>query len=488
MVREISLGNGSMLVNLDRSLRVRDLYFPFAGLENHVLGEPQRIGIHGRGFSWLREWDTKPGYKSETIVSNSEARNELEDLRLSFESCVECEEQVFMRKIKVENQSNEHREVEVFFEEDYKLYGDEIGDTSFFYPDQNSLVHYKRNRYLMANLKKKNGSCKDFNQYGIYGEKPTQSIEEGSLNNNPIAQGDVKSVFSINIELEPESSQVFYYWISAGKDLDEVSKLSEEIKPEIENYFEETEMCWKGHLGKLKNDASILEPHIRDQLKRSVLVITGQSNENGAITAANDSENLMYNQDKYGYMWPRDGAFVAETMVRAGYHDFALSFFDFIEDVLRPEGFLMHKYHPDKSLGSSWHAWVDDNGDERLPIQEDETALVLWALKRYYEETGDLEELKDKYNTVIRPCAEFLYDYLDEELKLPKPSYDLWEEKHYISTFTVASVYAALKSAAELSQELGKDGEKYRKRAETIKEEGLKHLRSEEEEAWKKTD
>ena len=39
----------------------------------------------------------------------------------------------------------------------------------------------------------------------------------------------------------------------------------------------------------------------------------------------------------------------------------------------------MHKYRPDKSLGSSWHPWVR-NGKPELPIQEDETALVIYAL------------------------------------------------------------------------------------------------------------
>lgn len=480
MVRELSLGNGSMLVNLDNSLRVRDLYFPYAGLENHVLGKAQRIGVHGRGFSWLEEWDTSPGYKKETIVSSSEALNELEELKINFESCVQCDERIFMRKIEVENLSSDNRKVELFFEEDYNLNGDNIGDTSFFYPDENSLVHYKRKRYLMANLKKKNGSCRDYKQYGIYGENPENDIKNGKLNENPISQGEVKSVFSIELELAPESKETFYFWISAGKNLDEVSELSEEIKPKIEKYFEETEMCWRGHLGALKHDLSILEDHIEEELKRSILIITGQSNENGAITAANDSENLMYNQDKYGYMWPRDGALVAETMTKAGYPELAENFFDFVEDVIRPEGFLMHKYHPDKSLGSSWHAWVDEEGEKRLPIQEDETALVLWAMKQYLDETGNFDEIEKRYGSLIRPAADFIYEYFDEDLGLPRPSYDLWEEKHYISTFTVASVYAALNAAAELSEAVDKDGSKYRARAETIKNKGLEKLRSEE--------
>ena len=38
MAKSLSLGNGSLLVNLDEFAHVRDLYFPHVGLENHVGG------------------------------------------------------------------------------------------------------------------------------------------------------------------------------------------------------------------------------------------------------------------------------------------------------------------------------------------------------------------------------------------------------------------------------------------------------------------
>ena len=39
----------------------------------------------------------------------------------------------------------------------------------------------------------------------------------------------------------------------------------------------------------------------------------------------------------------------------------------------------MHKYNPDGSVGSSWHPWCGSDGLLQLPIQEDETALTLFA-------------------------------------------------------------------------------------------------------------
>ncbi|QKQ98269.1 NAD-dependent epimerase/dehydratase family protein [Candidatus Nanohaloarchaea archaeon] len=480
MVRHLSLGNGSLLVNLDDSLRLRDLYFPYAGQENHVQGRKHRIGVQANGFSWIENWDTNPEYKQDTILGESKARNEMEGLEMTFRDTVECEKNVFLREIEVRNEEDYGREVEIFFHQDFDLYGTGMADTCFYHPDHSGMIHYKKNRYVMAEVKHQNGQCGDLEQYGIYRDSPSGEIESGNLNGNSIAQGNVQSAISIKVQIGANSSEKIYYWLNTGKDLDSVLQLNEEVDERIEDFFEQTEMCWRGFIGETAAGIDKLDHHITEQFKRSVLVVRGQTNDNGAITAANDSSNLEYNQDKYGYMWPRDGALVAEVMTEAGYPDLVKPFFDFCEDVIHSDGYMMHKYNPDKSLGSSWHSWIDEEGNKRLPIQEDETALVIWALKRYYEETDNKEILEEKWSSLVEPAAEFMHEYFDEELSLPRPSYDLWEEKHYISTFTVAGVYAGLKAAGEIADEVGEDGQKYLDRAEEIKKDGLENLKSEE--------
>ena len=480
MVRHISLGNGSLLVNLDDSLRVRDIYFPYAGQENHVLGKPHKIGIHADGFSWLKDWNTTPSYKEDTIVTESRAVNDIEDLELVSNSCVHCDKNVFLREFELKNKREESRDVEIFFQQRFDMYGSGMADTAAFRPEENGIVHYKKNRYAMVDVKKEGGDCTDFNQYGIYRDNLDDAVRSKELNNSPIAQGDVDSAISLKVNLEPNSSEKFYYWINTGENFDEVRQMNHEVERNVENFFEQTEMCWKGFLGKLDVDSELLTDHIDSELKRSILVVRSQTNNNGAITAANDSENLEYNQDKYGYVWPRDAALVAEVMARAGYGELVKPYFDFAEKVIEEEGYLLHKYNPDGSLGSSWHPWVDEKGDRQLPIQEDETALTIWALKKYSEYTGDSKILVEKWDLLVKPAAEFMVEYMDEEKMLPQPSWDLWEEERYVSSFTVATVYAGLKAAGEIADQIGKEGEEYIETAEQIKSQGLKHLRSEE--------
>jgi GH15 family glucan-1,4-alpha-glucosidase len=142
---------------------------------------------------------------------------------------------------------------------------------------------------------------------------------------------------------------------------------------------------------------------------------------------------------------------------KAGYRDVTRRFFEFMARCQEPAGYLMHKYRSDGVLGSSWHPWMI-NGEAQLPIQEDETASVLFALWKHYEKHRDIEFIEDLYNSFIEPAAEFMCDYIEPSTGLPKASFDLWEEKYGTSTYTSASVYAGLMAASRFAQLLGKAG------------------------------
>jgi GH15 family glucan-1,4-alpha-glucosidase len=184
------------------------------------------------------------------------------------------------------------------------------------------------------------------------------------------------------------------------------------------------------------------------------LVIRTQIDHTGAVVAANDSDMLQFGRDTYSYMWPRDGALTAAALDDAGYGDLSRRFFDFCARVISDSGYFLHKYNPDGSLGSSWHPWYGDE-QMQLPIQEDETALVLWALWRHFERWRDVESLKPLYRPVIAAAAEFLEDYRNPATGLPLPSYDLWEERRGVSTFTAGAVYGGLTAAANFARLFG---------------------------------
>jgi GH15 family glucan-1,4-alpha-glucosidase len=169
-------------------------------------------------------------------------------------------------------------------------------------------------------------------------------------------------------------------------------------------------------------------------------------------------------------MWPRDGALVTNALNKAGYLDLPRLFFQFSARVLSRQGYLLHKYDPDGALASSWHPWARD-GKKDIPIQEDESALVLWALWEHFNHFGDVTFIKPLYRRLICPVADFMVEFRDPVNGLPLPSYDLWEERHGILGWTSAAVWAGLQAAANFTEAFGETWrtELYRQTADEMR-------------------
>ncbi len=463
MTRHICLGNQSLLINIDKWLQIRDIYFPHVGQENHLLGHVQRTGVYTDGrLSWINEdgWERQIAYKKDTLATENRALNKDLGVELNLEENVHCNANIFIRKITVRNTRNYEREIRLFFNNHLHLYGDGIGDTAVYQMDRNVIIHYKRSRYFLTGILKSAipqtvksdiddyaiGQTEDKNLEGTF-----RDAEDGILSKNPIAQGLVDSTIGVHLEIPGGSGKTVYYYMTAGEDFKQVYELHDLVFIEgPESILNHSRECQRSWVDKTTVNLSGLSPRIADLFKRSLLIIKTQTDKDGAILAANDSDNTQFNRDTYSYMWPRDGALVAITLIRAGFPEMAKIFFEFCSRLLYIEGCFLHKYNPDGTLGSSWHPWVYED-KVSLPIQEDETALVLHALWAYYEKTKDIEFIKKLYMHFIKPMGEFIFKYRYEN-GLPKESYDLWEERRGIFTFTPSAVLAGLIAAKNLGQ------------------------------------
>lgn len=463
MPRQIVLGNGRLLVNVDEFLQVRDIFYPHVGQENHLMGHTQKIGVYADGkFSWIdNSWTRHIGYRKDTAVVDAVVRSDTLDVELEINGAVDCEQNIFIRKLVVKNLTNYEREIRVFFYHDFHLYGTDVGDTAAYEPKRNAIFHYKRNRYFLINAVNENGNSKqgDITHFAV-GEKETKNsegtyrdAEDGNLSGNPIAQGSVDSTICLELNIPANNEKTFYYWICAGKTLDEVKAINDSIDNPAK-LLERTKLCWRGEVEGIKIEN--VSPEVEAEVKRSLLIINTQIDEDGAIIAANDSTNLKFNRDTYSYMWPRDGAITSMALNRLGRFDSTRKFLTFCAKVISKKGCLLHKYNPDGSLGSSWHPWIR-NGKASLPIQEDSTALVVSAIKDYLDRSGDLkfvENLKDK---LLVPTLEFMINYFDYERGIPLPSHDLWEERYGVTAYTCAAVWKGLQDGAKICEAVNKE-------------------------------
>jgi len=485
MPRDIPVGNGGLLFCYDRQGFLRDIYFPYIGKENHAQGHKFRIGLWvDSAFSWLDDpgWQHALDYEDDTLTASLKFTNGDLGLQLHFRDTVDFHENLFVREIMIHNQTDNEREVRLFFNHDFLLYGTVVGDTACYKPHEKALLHYKGNRYFFINGWA--GPKAGFQQYttGVKGIRGLQGTwvdaEDGELAGHPIAQGSVDSTAALHLRVSSHDASRAYYWIAAGRKWSEVKQLNDcVIKRHPASYIRRTTDYWRLWVNKDDANYADLPPEAGRLYKRSLLILRTNIDNHGSIIAGNDSDILQFNCDTYSYHWPRDGAIVAHALDLAGYPIPSRKFFDFCAETISNDGYFLHKYNPDRSLASSWHPWVME-GKPILPIQEDETGLVLWALWEHFRLYRDLEFIKPIYRPLIKAAAEFLSRYIDPETGLPLPSYDLWEEKRGIHCYTVCTVMAGLNAAMRFTKAFGETGlaEKYRDAYRRMRDGLTQHL------------
>lgn len=459
MPREIVLGNGKTTICLDSRMRIRDIFYPNVGLENHLSGHEFKVGVWSdQKFDWIGEnWEIVMKYLPDTLIGKYLAKSRDLEIGLEMNDAIHNFYNLFLRKVAVTNQSDKRRDVRVFFTHDFHIYGQDTGDTAMFEPVLKALVHYKRQRYfLIDGVTEENTGIYQF-ATGIkesFGREGTwKDAEDGVLEGNPVAQGSVDSTVSFRLELEPQSTKTVYYWIASGTSLGEVKELDSQVKHlGVEQMLLETANYWSAWVNKGQARLSVLPRDIIRMFKTSLLIMRTHVDHDGAIIASCDSDVLHFNRDTYGYLWPRDGAIAAMAFDKAGFQEVSRLFFQFCNRVIAEDGFFHHKYSPDGSVGSSWHALVDSEGQPQLPIQVDETALVLFALWKHFQINRDLEFIGEVYPRLVIKASEFLLSYRDEETGLPKPSFDLWEERRGVYTSSAAAICAALGAASKFAK------------------------------------
>src|SRR4028118_2314894 len=116
MPRNLVLGNGSLLVCLDRNLFVRDLYWPYVGLYNHLSGNAVRFGVWCDGqFSWIdATWDRELGYRPYSLVTDCHLSREGFPVTLSVNDLVDYRSDLFLRRVLVRNLSDTPRDVHLY--------------------------------------------------------------------------------------------------------------------------------------------------------------------------------------------------------------------------------------------------------------------------------------------------------------------------------------------------------------------------------------
>lgn len=478
MAKSLVFGNGYMHVGLDEHGLVHDLYYPYVGLENHLPphGLPHKIGVFVDGWlSWLDEpgWHITAQYHDGTMIGETVATNDALGVRLELTDTVDSEVNAFVRSIHVINLRADERTLTLYCYQAFMIGDSASSDSAQYRPDLPAVMHYKGNRVVMVSLISGGAEFDDFSigRYDTSTHSGTfRDAEDGSLAQNMVENGSVDSTMGLTVSLDAYDSVRASYILVASETVNEGEHLLDEVMTNgVMHYLARTAAYWRAWTGKTKLSMR-LDERYRKALNESLLVIAAHLDARGAVMASLDSSLRNHPQDDaYNFCWPRDAVYALWPLLRLGYTDELLAFFDFVARGIHEDGYVYHKYRADGSLGSTWLPYKHLDGSIHPPIQSDETAATLFLLGQYYRHTSDQAFITRYYETLVEPMANFLAGHTTDD-GLPLPSYDLWEHQYLTHTYTTAITYASLLEASELADAYGRsaDGARWRTAAEAM--------------------
>ncbi len=379
---------------------------------------------------------------------------------------------VLVRRVVVHNLAANEREVRLFWHLDLDIVEQPFATTALYHPDTRTILIYKGHVWFLLGGYSE-GEPLGLAQFTTGFRGSYRDAEDGWLNGQAVATGNVDAVGGINCQVPGRGSHTIYYWLLVAPGMEEAIAAHRQVafrRPE--RLLDDAAVTMQGWLTAHAVDYQRLPAKLARLYEVSLLVIRSAIGHEGAIIASPDSTIERPSRDTYQYAWPRDGALVAHALDVAGHTEESHRFFRFCAEALSGSvPWLWQKYNPDGSRGSTWHAMF--NPQLRAPqmqTQEDETALVIWALAEHahYCPDGCVERL---YTNWARNVADWLATYRRRD-GLPRPSFNLWEESYGIWTFTTAAVVAGLNGAAAMAHAYGTEEEesRFRQAAQAIQE------------------
>lgn len=495
MARPVILSNGQMLIGLNENGLVHDFYYPYVGLDNLTTARSvhHKIGVWVDGiFSWLDDgrWDIAVDFEADALISNLSFKNNSLGIEIKCRDFIDCDNNALVRRFSINNLGETKKQVRIFLHQVFQISRSGRADTAFYVPLDNYILDYKGRCALLIYANSSQGHSDQYaiGNYGIEGKEGTfMDATDGELSQNPVEHGGVDSVIRLSLIIEPKQTEFIDYWIIATSSQYESEQIHKEyLEFGIEKRENTTRSFWNSWIQQGLLVLETIPQSYHKNIKKSLLFVKAHIDSRGGILASGDSSLFNYGRDYYCYVWPRDGAYALWPLIRMGYYQEATQFFKFCRDTLHKDGYLMHKYQPDRSIGSTWHPLVHNNKSE-LAIQEDETASVIIMLGEYYDYSNDAEFVESLYSTLIEPSANFMARFIDEATNLPHASYDLWEEKFLTTTYTTATVIRALHRAADFANmfEFPDDAMRWLKAADKIQS-SLKILFDPDKQSYRK--
>ncbi len=468
MITQVA-GNGRLLLTVNENGDWNELFYPYPGQFQQL--REVRLGlfdVRAGKFAWLRRGN---GYAIEQRPYGAghlpESRWTGEGLQLSVRDHVHPNHDLLVRVVRL--RAEPARPVRLFAYHAFQIAESMYQDTAYVDPAVPSLVHYKRGYYFefFAEPTFTHAVCGEHTLKGLRGTYV--DAEDGRLEGRPVAHGAADSVMQWDLEPPADGEVELRIFLAAARSLPGVHEVRDYVRHGgTRRFVREAERFWESWAERrLPHPPQGLGELGQEVYRASVLVMRHLSGSDGAIIASPDTRSLVAAGDTYNYCWWRDGGYVAKAMDEAGLYEGASRFLAFAQHCQSPDGSFFHRHFPDGALGSTWHPPPF--------LQIDQTATVVAAAWHHFKRGRDPDVLVTLW-PLVKGAANFLASFRDATTHLPRPSFDLWEERMGVHLYSTAAVAHALERAARIAAEIGKDPDPWRTAANEVREAAISHL------------
>ena len=454
------------MCKIEDSGNISYVFYPHVGYERHIFDSSFSIYYNNRIlWHWDYSWNVSQEYIPNTNILNTVYEND--DFLINMVDYVPISENIIVRNLKVMNKGNNKKSFKLFFYENIRIGEYPKKTTVRFIGKDNLMLKYNDNYVFVI------GSSKniDSHQCGIKTSLNSayKGLENGILTDNNSVSGYITdSALSWDLNLNPGEETTLSIHIAMAKCGNYTSDTTNDIKSNIievinntmdvcklsfsnkNDFFNLTVQYWNNishlccnnydtyskynkcnkYIDEYNNNLLINNEYYKQLCRRALLSLILLADKEGGIIA---SPSL---HPDYRYVWNRDGSYISVAFDLCGKYQLSERFFDWCSKTQNDDGSWLQNYYITKK-------------PRLTAMQNDQVGTTLWAMLVHYRLTKSVDFLKKYYKTIVKAM-----DYLYNITINMSPSFDLWEEKVGLFSYTVGATYGGLKAGYTLINQL----------------------------------
>lgn len=439
------IGNSRMLGCLTDKGELVRMFWPHIDYPQHI--EKVSVGVffagQENGTLWLDSncFEHSQSYLKDTNILETVCINTQKGLKVSQKDFCMPDADALIRNYEIENQGTEAIEPVFVLYSSCVTTTSELRSTLFDFK-HDGLIHYRHGYYIALSADRE---AYQFQLGNNAFDSASRGVLTGYDNIGMMPDGAVSWKLG---RLEPGRKEFFTINICASDTLKGVKNMVKCVRArDAACELDKTRQYWHDFIAGCAQ-VNTGKEDIDNLYKRTLLVFKLTSDEkSGGLLAAPEVDENFTRCGRYGYCWGRDAAFITGALDKCGMKDAVDMFYKWAAQAQDEDGSWQQRHYMDGNLAPSWG------------MQVDETGALVWGMLKHYEVTADKGFLESVWPSV-EAAVDFLVEFSDAETGLPKPSYDLWEERIGEHAYSSAAVYGGIKAGIEIGTILNMNGDK----------------------------